>query len=86
MKIKTKLKLRGKLILSMGILTFLAVFLLSLLSNVSLRFAYNNVIAAEKEKLDQIIQSQVAYLYCHLYIALRHTLEIALDWGRSVHR
>ena len=59
MKIKTKLKLRGKLILSMGILTFLAVFLLSLLSNVSLRFAYNNVIAAEKEKLDQIIQSQV---------------------------
>ncbi len=54
-----KMKLRGKLISSIGILTFLAVFLLSLLSNVSLRFAYNNVITAEKEKLDQIIQSQV---------------------------
>ena len=53
------MKLRGKLISSIGILTFLAVFLLSLLSNVSLRFAYNNVITAEKEKLDQIIQSQV---------------------------
>ena len=44
-----KMKLRGKLISSIGILTFLAVFLLSLLSNVSLRFAYNNVITAEKE-------------------------------------
>ena len=54
-----KLKLRGKLISSMGILTFLAVFLLSLLSNVSLQIAYNKVIDAEKEKLDQIIQSQV---------------------------
>lgn len=54
-----KLKLRGKLISSIGILTFLAVFLLSLLSNVSLRIAYNKVITAEKEKLDQIIQSQV---------------------------
>lgn len=54
-----KLKLRGKLISSMGILTFLAVFLLSLLSNVSLRIAYNQVIAAEKDKLDQMIQSQV---------------------------
>ncbi len=43
----------------MGILTFLAVFLLSLLSNVSLQIAYNKVIDAEKEKLDQIIQSQV---------------------------
>lgn len=54
-----KLKLRGKLILSMGILTFSAVFLLSSLSYVSLRAAYDQVIAAEKEKLDQIIQSQV---------------------------
>ncbi len=54
-----KLKLRGKLILSMGALTFIAVFLLSLLSNISLRIAYNDVIAAEKEKLDQIIRSQV---------------------------
>lgn len=54
-----KLKLRGKLILSIGILTFLAVFLLSLLSNVSLQIAYNKVVAAEKEKLDQMIQSQV---------------------------
>ena len=54
-----KLKLRGKLILSIGILIFLAVFLLSLLSNISLRIAYDKVIVAEKEKLDQIIQSQV---------------------------
>ncbi len=54
-----KLKLRGKLISSIGILTFAAVFLLSLLSYVSLRIAYNKVIVAEKEKLDQIIQSQV---------------------------
>ena len=54
-----KLKLRGKLISSIGILTFLAVFLLSLLSNISLQIAYNKVIVAEKEKLDQMIQSQV---------------------------
>ena len=54
-----KLKLRGKLISSIGILTFAAVFLLSLLSYVSLRIAYKKVIVAEKEKLDQIIQSQV---------------------------
>ena len=54
-----KLKLRGKLISSIGILTFAAVFLLSLLSYVSLRIAYNKVSGAEKEKLDQIIQSQV---------------------------
>lgn len=54
-----KLKLRGKLVSSIGILTFLAVFLLSLLSNISLHIAYNKVIAVEKEKLDQIIQSQV---------------------------
>lgn len=54
-----KLKLRGKLISSMGILTFLAVFLLSLLSNVALQIAYNKVIEAEKDKLDQMIQSQV---------------------------
>ena len=54
-----KLKLRGKLIASIGILTFFAVFLLALLSNISLQIAYSKVIAAEKEKLDQIIQSQV---------------------------
>ena len=54
-----KLKLRGKLILSIGILTFLAVFLLSLLSYVSLQIAYSKVITAEKEKLDQMIQSEV---------------------------
>lgn len=54
-----KLKLRGKLISSMGILTFAAVFLLSLLSYLSLRVAYDKNIDAEKEKLDQIIQSQV---------------------------
>ncbi len=54
-----KLKLRGKLISSIGILTFAAVFLLSSLSYVSLRIAYGKVISAEKEKLDQIIRSQV---------------------------
>ncbi len=54
-----KLKLRGKLILSIGILTFAAVFLLSFLSYLSLRSAYGKTIEAEKEKLDQIIQSQV---------------------------
>ena len=43
-----KLKLRGKLISSMGILTFLAVFLLSLLSNVSLQIAYNKVMRKKK--------------------------------------
>lgn len=54
-----KLKLRGKLISSIGILTFIAVFLLSLLSYLSLQRAYDKTIEAEKEKLDQIIQSQV---------------------------
>lgn len=54
-----KLKLRGKLILNIGILTFLAVFLLSLLSNVSLLIAYDKVIIAEKAELDQMIESQV---------------------------
>lgn len=54
-----KLKLRGKLILSIGILTFAAVFLLSFLSYLSLRSAYGKTIEAEKEKLDQIIRSQV---------------------------
>ena len=54
-----KLKLRGKLILSIGILTFIAVFLLSFLSYLSLQSAYDKNLEAEKEKLDQIIQSQV---------------------------
>lgn len=54
-----KLKLRGKLILSIGILTFAAVFLLSFLSYLSLKSAYGKTIEAEKEKLDQIIRSQV---------------------------
>mgnify|MGYP002510280926 FL=1 len=54
-----KLKLRGKLILSMGILIFMAVLLISSLSYLSLQKAYDKNIQAEKEKLDQIIQSQV---------------------------
>lgn len=54
-----RLKLRGKLILSIGILTFMAVFLLSFLSYLSLQTAYNTTINAKKEKLDQMIQSQV---------------------------
>ena len=54
-----KLKLRGKLILSMGILIFVAVLLISSLSYLSLQRAYDKNIEAEKEKLDQIIQSQV---------------------------
>ncbi len=57
--INMKLKLRGKLILSIGILTFLAVFLLSALSYVSLKDAYDKLITAQKDKLDQMIQSQV---------------------------
>lgn len=54
-----KLKLRGKLILSMGILIFVAVLLISTLSYIALQRAYDKNIEAEKEKLDQIIQSQV---------------------------
>ena len=54
-----KLKLRGKLISSMGILTFAAVFLLSFLSYLSLQSAYDKNLQAEKEKLDQLIKSQV---------------------------
>ena len=54
-----KLKLRGKLISSMGILIFVAVLLISSLSYLSLQRAYDKNIEAEKEKLDQIIQSQV---------------------------
>ncbi len=54
-----KLKLRGKLILSMGILIFVTVLLISALSYLSLQRAYDKNIEAEKEKLDQIIQSQV---------------------------
>ena len=54
-----KLKLRGKLIFSMGILIFVAVLLISSLSYVALQRAYDKNIEAEKEKLDQIIQSQV---------------------------
>ena len=54
-----KLKLRGKLILSMGILIFITVLLISSLSYLSLQRAYNKNINVEKEKLDQIIQNQV---------------------------
>lgn len=54
-----KLKLRGKLISSMGILIFVAVLLISSLSYLSLQRAYDKNIEAKKEKLDQIIQSQV---------------------------
>ncbi len=54
-----KLKLRGKLIFNMGILIFVAVLLISTLSYMALQRAYDKNIEAEKEKLDQIIQSQV---------------------------
>lgn len=54
-----KLKLRGKLISSMGVLIFVTVLLISSLSYLSLKRAYDKNIQAEKEKLDQIIQSQV---------------------------
>ena len=47
------------MILSMGILIFVAVLLISSLSYLSLQRAYDKNIEAEKEKLDQIIQSQV---------------------------
>ena len=43
----------------MGILTFAAVFLLSFLSYLSLQSAYDKNLQAEKEKLDQLIKSQV---------------------------
>lgn len=54
-----KLKLRGKLILNMGILIFVTVLLISSLSYLSLQKAYDENIKVENEKLDQIIQSQV---------------------------
>ena len=54
-----KLKLRGKLILSIGILIFVAVLLISSLSYMALQRAYDKNINAENEKLDQIIESQV---------------------------
>ncbi len=54
-----KLKLHGKLLLSMGILIFVTVLLISFLSYLSLKTAYDKNIEAENEKLDQIIQSQV---------------------------
>ncbi len=54
-----KLKLRGKLILSIGILIFVAVLLISSLSYMALQRAYDKNIDAENEKLDQIIESQV---------------------------
>lgn len=54
-----KLKLRGKLISSTGALIFVAVLLISSLSYLSLQRAYDKNIQATKEKLDQIIQSQV---------------------------
>ncbi len=54
-----KLKLRGKLIFSIGILIFITVLLLTSLSYLSLRRAYDKNIEAENEKLDQIIKSQV---------------------------
>lgn len=54
-----KLKLRGKLIFSMGILIFLTVLLISTLSYLCLQRAYDKNINIQKGKLDQIIQSQV---------------------------
>ena len=53
-----KLKLRGKLILSIGILIFVAVLLISSLSYMALQRAYDKNIDAENEKLDQIIAEQ----------------------------
>ena len=53
------MKLRGKLMLSMGVLIFMTVLLVSSMSYLSLQSAYDKNIQAEKEKLDQIIQSQV---------------------------
>lgn len=54
-----RLKLRGKLILSMGVLIFMTVLLISSVSYLSLQKAYDKTIEAEEEKLDQIIKSQV---------------------------
>lgn len=56
------LKLRGKLTISVGLLILLAVLILSSVSYLSLRSAYQRTADAKKEKLDQIIQSQVECL------------------------
>lgn len=57
-----QLKLRGKLITGVGILIFIAVFVLATMSYVSLSIAYQKTVDAKKEKLDQLIQSQVECL------------------------
>lgn len=54
-----KLKLRGKLILCVSALVFAAVCILSLFSYISLMNAYNRTIEATKQKLDQMIKSEV---------------------------
>ncbi len=72
-----KLKLRGKLILSMGILIFITVLLISSLSYLSLQRAYNKNINVEKEKLDQIIQSQEYDRYQNHEITEKEAMENA---------
>lgn len=53
------LKLRGKLIVCVSISIFITIFILSVFSFVFLNRGYNRTISVTKEKLDQMIKSQV---------------------------
>ena len=57
-----RLKLRDKLVVSVGLLILLAVLILTSLSYISLHLAYQRTAEAKREKLDQLIQSQVECL------------------------
>lgn len=57
-----RLKLRGKLTVSVGLLIFFSVFILATISYLSLSYATQRTVDATKEKLDQMIQSQVECL------------------------
>lgn len=57
-----KLKLQGKLIVSVGILMASVIVLLSIMAYISLYTAYQRAMDAKKGQLDQIIQSQVECL------------------------
>ena len=58
----SRLKLRSKLMVYVGLLILSAVLVLTSISYLSLRSAYQQTAEAQKEKLDQMIQSQVECL------------------------
>lgn len=58
----SRLKLRSKLMVCVGLLILSAVLVLTSISYLSLRSAYQQTAEAQKEKLDQMIQSQVECL------------------------